>query len=364
MLILRPVQRPRKRAIFVSYARPLREAIRSFFLGRIMNEKVKIILLSGFLGSGKTTLLKHIISFDIDMSDIVIIMNEIGEVGIDGMLIKNLGSDVVELTSGCICCSMSEDLQESIEEILQRFEPRYIIIEATGVADPESVSKVIATSNFKDEVELHKIITVMDAECWEVRDVFGTLFFRQLKQADTIIFNKIDLLKKDDIPQFLNEIHNEVPGSQIIPALNCQIEPEVIWLKHAEMDMAQNRLDENRRELQRNNYGIFSYFNHKTGTGGHQKKIYADMNFVTFSFSESKPVNETAFNRFIQELPYELFRLKGLVNFGDRTVMINSVGGKTEWVLWEDFSETRIACVGWDIDPNEYIAKLKACVLN
>lgn len=327
-----------------------------------MNKKTKIILLSGFLGSGKTTLLKHIMSFDADMSDIVIIMNEIGAVGIDGILLNNLGFDVIELTSGCICCSMSDDLQESIQEILQRFEPRYIIIEATGVADPESVSKVIATSNFKDEVELYKIITVMDAECWGVRDVFGTLFFRQLKQADTIIFNKIDLLKKDDIPQHLNEIHHELPGSQVIPAVNCRIEPEVVWLTPATLDIGKNASDEKRRELHRNNYGIFPYFDHKTGTGSHQEKIYADKNFVTFSFLESSPVDEAAFNRFIQELPYELFRLKGMVNFGNRTMMINSVGGKTEWATWEGDSETRLAFIGWNIDPDEFLARLKACV--
>lgn len=329
-----------------------------------MNEKTRIILLSGFLGSGKTTLLKHIMSFDTDMSDIVIIMNEIGEVGIDGTLVNNLGSEVVELTSGCICCSMSDDLQESIEEILERFGPRYIIIEATGVADPESVSRVLADADFNDEVEIHKIITVMDAECWGVRDVFGTLFFRQLKQADTIIFNKIDLLRKDDIPQYLNEIHHEFPGSQVIPVVNCRIEPEVVWLKPAALDIVKNEFDGNRRELHRNNHGIFPYFDHKTGSGSHQEKIYADTNFVTFSFSESHPLNETAFNRFIQELPYELFRLKGMVNFGDRTMMINSVGGKTEWAPWEDFPETRLACVGWNIDPNIFIAKLKACILN
>jgi G3E family GTPase len=329
-----------------------------------MHEKVKIILLSGFLGSGKTTLLKHMMSLNADMSDIVIIMNEIGDVGIDGMLIKRLGSDVVELTSGCICCSMSDDLQESIEGILHRFNPCYIIIEATGVADPESVSKIIATSNFKDGVELHKIITVMDAECWGVRDVFGTLFFRQLQQADTIIFNKIDLLKKDDIPQYLTEIHHEFPESHVIPAVNCRIEPEVVWLKPATSGVGKSAFDENRRELHSNDHGIFSYFGHETGIGSHQKKIYADRNFITFSFSESSPMNETAFNRLIQDLPYELFRLKGIVNFGNRTMMINSVGGKTEWAPWEDFSETRLACVGWDIDPNEFLEKLKACVLN
>lgn len=329
-----------------------------------MNEKVKIILLSGFLGSGKTTLLKHIMSLDADMSDTVIIMNEIGEVGIDGMLLKNLGTDIVELTSGCICCSMSDDLQESIEGILERFKPRYIMIEATGVADPESVSRVIADADFKDRVELYKTLTVMDAECWTVRDVFGTLFFRQLKQADTIILNKTDLLEKDDIPQYLKEIHEMIPGSQVIPAVKCRIEPDVVWLKSGTLDVGKNPSPGNRSEIRPDDLGIFPYFDSKTGTGRYQEKIYADTNYVTFSFSESSPMDETAFNRFVEEMPWELFRLKGVVNFGDRTLMINSVGGKTQWEPWEGegTSETRLAFVGWDIEPDEFLPRMKACV--
>jgi G3E family GTPase len=327
-----------------------------------MKKKVRIILLSGFLGSGKTTLLKHIMSFDIDMSDTVIIMNEIGEVGIDGMLLKNTGTDIVELTSGCICCSMSDELQESIEEILERFGPRYIIIEATGVADPESILKVIADADFKDHVELYKTLTVMDAECWTVRDVFGTLFFRQLKQADTIILNKTDLLETEEIPRYLKEIHEEIPGSQVIPAVKCGIEPDVVWLKPGALGAGKNPSDGNRREIQPNDHGIFPYFDSKTGTGRHQEKIYTDTNFVTFSFLESSPLDETAFNRFVEEMPWELFRLKGMVNFGDRTMMINSVGGKAQWAPWEGASETRLAFVGWNIESDEFLAKLNACI--
>jgi len=83
---------------------------------------------------------------------------------------------------------------------------------------------------------------------------------------------------------------------------------------------------------------------------------------VTFSFSESSPLDETAFNRFVEEMPWELFRLKGVVNFGHRTLMINSVGGKTQRAPWEGTSETRLAFVGWNIEPDGFLARMKACV--
>ena len=204
----------------------------------------------------------------------------------------------------------------------------------------------------------------MDAECWTVRDVFGTLFFRQLKQADTIILNKTDLLEKDDIPQYLKEIHEMIPGSQVIPAVKCRIEPDVVWLKSGTLDVGKNPSPGSRSEIRPDDLGIFPYFDSKTGTGRYQEKIYADTNYVTFSFSESSPMDETAFNRFVEEMPWELFRLKGVVNFGDRTLMINSVGGKTQWEPWEGegTSETRLAFVGWDIEPDGFLARMKACV--
>jgi G3E family GTPase len=191
----------------------------------------------------------------------------------------------------------------------------------------------------------------MDAECWQVRDVFGTLFFRQLKQADTIILNKIDLLKKDDIPGYLMEIHQEIPHAQVIPAVNCRIDPEVVWFKSEQQDAHKNASDESRHQ-HGNEIGPFRQYG----------KIYTDTDFVTFSFSESAPLDEPAFNQFVQDMPKELFRLKGTVHYGDRTMMVNSVGGKTEWGLWDGTAETRLAFVGWNIVPDVYLTKLKACI--
>jgi G3E family GTPase len=98
-----------------------------------------VLLITGFLGAGKTTLLKRILSWETDLSDTVVLVNEFGEVGVDGDLLKDAGSDVVELTSGCICCSLTVDLKQSLSRISEQYHPRRIIIEASGVADPGAI---------------------------------------------------------------------------------------------------------------------------------------------------------------------------------------------------------------------------------
>ena len=325
-----------------------------------MNAKTNIILLSGFLGAGKTTLLKHILSTDADMSGIVVVMNEFGEVGIDGMLLKDSGTDVVELTSGCICCSMSDDLIDTLMGVRLRFQPRWIVIEATGVADPLAVVSAVEHSELKGIVQIDNIITVMDAECWQVRDVFGTLFYRQLKHADTIIFNKIDLLPKDAIAQYLAEIHQVVPDARVVPAVGCRVEPDIVWApKQAATAPPASRRDDGKPTPGDAGSGLKD---RPLGPARADGLIYADATFVTFSFSESAPLEEAAFRRFVEQMPFELFRLKGTVNFGDRTVLINAVGGKTEWAPWPQAAQTRLAFVGWNIRPQAFLDQLKACV--
>ena len=79
--------------------------------------KAELLLLAGFLGAGKTTLLKNILSWEAKLSETVVLVNEFGDIGIDGALLKDSGSDVIELTSGCICCTLSADLHQSLMRI-------------------------------------------------------------------------------------------------------------------------------------------------------------------------------------------------------------------------------------------------------
>src|SRR5210317_824998 len=141
-----------------------------------VDRKSEVIIISGFLGAGKTTLLKKILTWESDLSDTVVIVNEFGDVGIDGSLLKNVGSDVVELTGGCICCTLKVDLNQTLKKVWREFKPRRIFMETTGVADPFMVTDVFNDTELRDQMKVFKIITVLDAELWEARECFGTVF--------------------------------------------------------------------------------------------------------------------------------------------------------------------------------------------
>jgi len=172
---------------------------------------VDIYLIGGFLGSGKTTLLQNILGWDIDLSSTVVLLNEFGQISIDGMLLDSKGSEIVELANGCICCSMRGEFIDSIETVLNKFSPKMVFVETTGVADTLEVVAFLRGSMIVDKIVLKKVICVLDAELWEGKDNFGSVFFNQIKAADVVLVNKMDLVDKEKMPLMLREV-NSVTG--------------------------------------------------------------------------------------------------------------------------------------------------------
>ena len=316
-------------------------------------EKGRVILLSGFLGAGKTTLLKRILSWESDLADTVVLVNEFGDVGIDGALLKNSGSDVIELTSGCICCTLSVDLYQSLTKIWQQFGPRQIFIEASGVADPITTAAVINEPDLAQFMTLSKIITVLDADFWIAREAFGTLFYNQLEMAHLILLNKIDLLDDGQASQFLNEIHETLPDSQVIPTIQCGIDPQTLWAESKPKTATLKPIQFYQPESA----------NREPRSDPHQIRPAVDAsNYVTFSFESTQLIDRDCFHQFISELPWEVFRIKGPVQFADRVDLLNFVGGKSEWLPWEGEVQTQLVFIGWDIDSDEILKKAALCI--
>jgi G3E family GTPase len=311
----------------------------------------EVTVISGFLGAGKTTLLKKILTWESDLSETVVIVNEFGDVGIDGSLLKNLGSDVVELTGGCICCTMRVDLNQTLKKIRREFNPRQIFIESTGVADPFMITDAFDDEELRDQMKVSKVITVLDIELWEGRDYFGPIFFNQLKLADLILLNKIDIVDENKISQFLEEIHAMWPHSQVVPTIHCNVDPEIV-------------LTDRTRVPQLANYDERHHHHHDRGSQGENQGDIEIGSFlyISFSFRSNVAIDEMCFKLFTENMPWELFRMKGPVRFGDRTVLVNYVGGKNEWSAWDGDEETCLVFVGWKVDKEETIRKLENCI--
>ena len=154
---------------------------------------VAVDILTGFLGSGKTTLLRHVLDHGLRGKPVAVIMNEIGEIGIDGRVVTGLSAveKMVELSSGCICCTIDDyrfDL--AVQEIIETTRPHLIIIESTGLADPEPLVDRIKAAG----LGLDAIIAVVDAEAAPRHLRETVVATRQIEAADFIVLNKLDLV--------------------------------------------------------------------------------------------------------------------------------------------------------------------------
>ncbi len=248
--------------------------------------KTKIYIVTGFLGAGKTTLLKRILTASTDLSKTVVLVNEFGKVGIDGDLIKrSAAANIVELTSGCICCSLKTDMIQALQILRHDYAPERIVIEATGVADPLSIIEALDDRTLAPNFCLEKTITVVDHDFWEAREAFGYVFESQLKQADIILLNKIDTCDPPDLSLTLKEIKKQGFKGMIIPTLHCNVDPDIIW-----------SCPESNDQTQAPHQDLAEYFKPydpvndlSSSLDGQGRPTTKNKEFITFSFENTRP---------------------------------------------------------------------------
>ena len=160
----------------------------------------KIDIVSGFLGAGKTTLIKKLLKEALQNTQVVLIENEFGEIGIDGGFLKESGIEIKEMNSGCICCSLVGDFGTSLKEVLDTYAPERILIEPSGVGKLSDVMKAVQDAMTDRDVQLSSAVAVVDAcKCKMYIKNFGEFFVNQIEHAGTIVLSRTDKLSEEKL---------------------------------------------------------------------------------------------------------------------------------------------------------------------
>lgn len=177
---------------------------------------MRVVLVAGFLGSGKTTVIRELARFMVERRGyrVVILENEVGEVGIDDLFLEREGFQVKGIFGGCICCQLTGEVTKAVNDIGKEFSPDFIIIEATGVARPGAILKVMKT--YGEGIDGFAVVDLVDAERWEeLCEITPELVLGQIREADMVLVNKVDEQEEGMVREIIEQVNLLKPGAAV-----------------------------------------------------------------------------------------------------------------------------------------------------
>jgi len=306
---------------------------------------IPITALTGFLGSGKTTLLNYILEHNQGLK-IGVVVNDYGDINIDSQLVADQTDTMLELTNGCMCCSMdSLDLDEAIGQFAYPGSPiDYIIIEASGLAEPADLAATLRDA-MSGTTRLDSIVAVLDAANLEHNAETHATGLQQIEYSDFVVINKTDLVPPEKVEQIEALIKGVNERARIFTTVKAELDVRLI-------------LDQ---DIHESTPG--------TATDHHDHQHLHD-NYTTMSFSTDKPLDPAAFQQFANEqIPADVYRAKGIVNLGNkghrRKYVFHLVGKRAEltWTDWgTETPRTELVFIGKDFDQKQLHAQAESCI--
>ena len=263
-------------------------------------------IVTGFLGSGKTTLLKQVLSRGMGDKKVAVIVNEIGEIGIDGRAIECMNVEqMIELDNGCICCTVNYQFGMAVRSIIETVDPHLLVIETTGLANPYPLAEEIRNIGLR----LDAIITVVDAANVERAMKEASVVRDQIEAADFLVLNKTDLVTPRELKKVEKRIRRMNGRALALQTTYGALDAEVLFATSAST---------HRERLDRASAHVCSDSHCDDpahGGNGHGKAHLSEDQIAAFSFESRAPFDRDRFERLLRKLPDSIYRAKGMVHF-------------------------------------------------
>ncbi len=305
---------------------------------------IPVTILTGFLGAGKTTLLNRILRGNHGRR-IGVLVNDFGAVNIDAKLVDSVadGGQGINLSNGCICCSMQGDLVTSTLTMLTGPNPpEQIVIEASGISDPFGVAGAFRTSQLRDRTRLDGVVALVDAENARSRFLDRQLVEDQIRAADIVLLNKADLVGRERLLELEFWIRDLVPRARVIPTIRADVPLDLL------LDVGG-----------------------ATSSSAHDHAPHDIAQFTTLSYGSGCRLAYRKVQAALESLPLDVFRAKGTLYLADAPnlrFVAQMVGRRVSIDVdrpWgEETARTEIVVIGapGSLTAEDVTARFDACI--
>jgi G3E family GTPase len=353
-----------------------------------------VTIITGFLGSGKTTLLNHILGNQEGLKTAVLV-NEFGEIGIDNDLLITAGDNddnMVELSNGCICCTINNDLMEAVYRVLERQDKiDYLVVETTGLADPLPIALTFLGTELRDLTRLDSIVTVVDAENYSL-DLFNSqAAYNQIAYGDILLLNKVDLVDDADLDLLETKIRDVKADARILRTTKAQVPlPLILSVGLFESDRYLESSDSHDHDHDDHDHAHdhhdhahdhghdhhdhancdhdHGHCEHDHDHDHHHHSNHLEIDgFTSISFKSDRPFSIRKFQNFLDNLlPASVFRAKGILWFDESPKRhVFHLSGK-RFTLddeeWKGEPKNQLVLIGQDLDQETLKKQLDECL--